>query len=66
MTKALKKPNFTEGPMFLRILTYSLPIILSNIIQIFYNTADRIVVGQFSGDPNAIGAIGSTATLTTL
>lgn len=66
MTKALKKPNFTEGPMFLRILTYSLPIIISNIIQIFYNTADRIVVGQFSGDPNAIGAIGSTATLTTL
>ncbi len=66
MTKALKKPNFTEGSMFFRILTYSLPIIISNIIQIFYNTADRIVVGQFSGDPNAIGAIGSTATLTTL
>ncbi len=66
MTKALKKPNFTEGPMFFRILTYSLPIIISNIIQIFYNTADRIVVGQFSGDPNAIGAIGSTATLTAL
>ena len=66
MTRTLKKPNFTEGPMFFRILTYSLPIILSNIIQIFYNTADRIVVGQFSGDPNAIGAIGSTGTLTTL
>ena len=58
--------TFTEGPMFFKILLYTLPIIATSILSLLYNTADQIVVGQFSGDPNALAAVGSTGTLTNL
>ena len=61
-----KRLSFTEGPMFWRILTFALPIMLTGILQILYNMADNIVVGQFSGDPYALGAVGSTASLNNL
>ena len=66
MLSTNKKKNFTEGPMFFRILTFALPIMLTGILQILYNMADNIVVGQFSGDPNALGAVGSTSSLNNL
>ena len=36
MTAALKK-NFTDGPIFLRMLTFALPLMASGILQILYN-----------------------------
>lgn len=57
---------FTEGGLFFKILLYTLPIIATNILTLLYNTADQIVVGQFSSDPNALAAVGSTGTLTNL
>ena len=66
MLATKKKLNFTEGPMFFRILTFALPIMLTGILQILYNMADNIVVGQFSGDPHALGAVGSTSSLNNL
>ncbi len=66
MLSIKKTKNFTEGPMFFRILTFALPIMLTGILQILYNMADNIVVGQFSGDPNALGAVGSTTSLNNL
>ena len=61
-----RRKNFTEGPIFFRMLLFSLPIMATGILQIFYSMADNIVVGQFSGDPNALGAVGSTSSLTNL
>lgn len=61
-----RKKNFTEGPLFWRMLLFALPIIATGVLQIFYSMADNIVVGQFSGDPNALGAVGSTSSLTNL
>ena len=61
-----KSLSFTEGPMFFRIFTFAIPIMLTGILQILYNMADNIVVGQFSGDPTALGAVGSTASLNNL
>ena len=58
--------TFTEGPMFFKILLYTLPIIATSILSLLYNTADQIVVGQFASDPNALAAVGSTGTLTNL
>jgi len=58
--KGKKKVDFTEGPLFWRLLVFAFPIMVTSIIQILYSTADKIVVGQFSGDDLAIGAIGST------
>ena len=61
-----KKVNFTEGPMFFKILLYTLPIIATGLLQHLYNMADNIVVGKFSGDVNALGAVGSTGSFTSL
>ena len=62
----IKKKNLTEGPLFWRMLLFALPIIATGVLQICYSMADNIVVGQFSGDPNALGAVGSTSSLTNL
>lgn len=61
-----RKLSFTEGPMFFRILTFAIPIMLTGILQVLYNMADNIVVGQFSGDPYALGAVGSTSAINNL
>lgn len=58
--------NFTEGPMFWRITAFAIPLMLTGILQICYNMADNIVVGQFSGDPYALGAVGSTSSFSNL
>ena len=58
--------DFTTGPIFFPTLFFTIPIILSGLLQIFYNMADQVVVGQFSGDPNALAAVGSTSSITTL
>ena len=58
--------DFTEGPLFFKILLFVLPITLTAILQVFYNTADNIVVGRFSGDDLALAAVGSTTYLTGL
>lgn len=55
------KHNFTEGPLFWELAKFALPIMLTSVLQLLYNTADKVVVGQFSGDDLAVGAIGSTA-----
>ncbi len=60
------KRNFTSGPIFQPMLMFVLPIILTNVLQTLYNIADHIVVGKFSGDPLALAAIGTSASISTL
>ncbi len=57
------KASLTEGPIFTRMILYSLPIMLTGIFQLLYNIADNIIVGQFSGNPLALAAVGSTSSL---
>lgn len=66
MVTAKGKPNFTEGPIFTRLLLFTLPIIATSLLQVVYNMADNIVVGQFSGDPEALAAVGQTSSYTNL
>ena len=63
MTDARKKALITEGPIFSRMLLYALPIMLTGIMQLLYNIADSVIVGQFSGNPLALAAVGSTSSL---
>ena len=62
----IKKASLTEGALFSKMLYFAIPIMLTGILQLLYNTADNIVVGRFSGDPNALGAVGSTGSVTSL
>jgi len=57
--------DMTEGPILPQVLRYSLPLILSGVLQLLYNAADIVVVGQFAG-PNALAAVGSTGSLINL
>ncbi len=60
------KTTITEGPIFGKMLLYVLPIMATAILQLLYNMADHMVVGQFSGDADALAAVGSTTSLTNL
>ncbi len=60
MEKAIKKQiNFTEGPLFGKIVWFVLPLMATNLLQTLYNAADMMVV-SLSSEPNAVGAIGTT------
>lgn len=61
-----KKRDFTEGPIFVKMILFTLPLMAASVLQVFYNMADNIVVGKFSGDPNALAAVSSTSAITTL
>ena len=66
MVKTKNKICLTEGPIFSRMLSFAIPIILTGVLQVMYNMADNIIVGRFSGDPNALGAVGSASAVTIL
>ena len=57
--------DLTSGPLGRQIFAFSLPLMLSNVLQVLFNMADIAVAGRFGG-PRALGAVGSTAVLVTL
>ncbi|MCH5150316.1 MAG: MATE family efflux transporter [Spirochaetales bacterium] len=58
----MKNRKLTEGNLLLNILIFSLPLMLSGILQLLFNAADTIVVGQFAGK-TSLAAVGSTTSL---
>ena len=50
--------DMTQGPPWKRIMEFSVPMLIGNIAQQLYNTADSIIVGMYVGD-NALAAVGS-------
>ena len=62
MKKAI---NMTEGPLAKQILFVSLPLMLSNLLQVLFNISDVAIVGRFAGS-TALGSVGSTSIFVTL
>ena len=62
---ASKTMRMTEGSLGKSILLFSLPLMLSNLLQILFTISDVAVVGRFAGSL-ALGAVGSTTTLVML
>ena len=60
-----KKINLTEGPLARQILLVSLPLALSNLLQVLFNMSDVAIVGRFAGS-TALGSVGSTSIFVTL
>ena len=52
----------TEGNPLKIILLFSVPVLLGNLFQQFYNMVDTIIVGQYLGE-EALAAVGSTGCL---
>lgn len=57
--------DMCSGPLFPKILAFSIPLMLSGILQLLFNAADMIVVGRFAGN-TALAAVGANAALINL
>ena len=57
--------DMTLGSPWKRILEFSVPMLLGNIAQQLYNTADSVIVGHYVGD-NALAAVGSASPILNL
>ncbi|WP_044958783.1 MATE family efflux transporter [Butyrivibrio sp. WCD2001] len=59
--------DMTKGALLPKILLFSIPLIISSVLQLLFNAADIVVVGQFAGDDtlgaNCVAAIGSTGSV---
>lgn len=64
-----RKPSYgidmLNGPVLMPLLRFAMPLMASGLLQLLFNAADVIVVGRFAGD-NALAAVGSTGSLTSL
>lgn len=54
--------DLTKGNIFKSLMVFMIPILLANIFQQLYNTADTMIVGHYLGD-NALAAMGATASV---
>ena len=57
--------DMTLGSPWKRIMEFSVPMLLGNIAQQLYNTADSVIVGHYVGD-NALAAVGSASPILNL
>ena len=54
--------DMCNGTIMDKLISFSLPLMLSGILQLMFNAVDIIVVGRFSGS-QALAAVGSTTAL---
>jgi len=55
----------TQGTPWKRIVEFTIPMLIGNVAQQLYNTADSIIVGRYIGD-NALAAVGSASPILNL
>ena len=60
-----KNQNMLQGPLLGSIISYTIPIILTSILQLLFNAADLVVVGRFCGSIS-VAAVGATGSITAL
>lgn len=57
--------DMCRGPLLGKIIIFSVPLMLSGILQLLFNAADVVVVGRFAGS-QSLAAVGSTSSLINL
>ena len=57
-----RQVEMTAGPLLPNVLAFAVPLILSGMLQLLYNSADIIVVGRFA-DSVAMASVGATTSL---
>lgn len=63
--KVRRQSSMLEGALLPGVIRYTVPIILTSVLQLLFNAADLIVVGRFCGSIS-VGAVGATGSLTAL
>ncbi len=57
--------SMLQGPLLPSIISYTVPIILTSLLQLLFNAADLVVVGRFCGSVS-VAAVGATGAITNL
>jgi len=65
MERSRGTADLTSGSLFNNIIKFTLPIILTGVLQLLFNAADIVVVGNFASD-TALAAVSSTGALINL
>lgn len=60
-----KSSSMTEGPLLGKMILFTLPVMASGVLQLLFNAADVVVVGQFAGE-EPMAAVGSCSSLINL
>lgn len=59
--------NMTEGPVFGKMVAYTLPVLATGILQLLYNFADSFVVSRFAENgEQSLAAVGATGSICNL
>jgi putative MATE family efflux protein len=58
--------DFSVGPLFKKMILYALPIVGVNVLQLLFTATDLSVLGIFTGNDNAIAAVGATTPIINL
>ncbi len=56
------KIDMLNGPVFIRVVAFTVPLIISSVLQLLFNSADVVVLGRFAGD-YSMAAVGCTTSL---
>lgn len=54
--------DMCNGTLMDKLISFSIPLMLSGILQLMFNAVDIIVVGRFAGS-ESLAAVGSTTAL---
>ncbi len=57
--------DMVNGSLFKNIVSYTIPIILTGLLQLLFNAADLVIVGRFCGSIS-VAAVGATNSITNL
>ena len=60
-----KNNSMLQGPVLWGVISYTVPIILTSVLQLLFNAADLIIVGRFCGSVS-VAAVGATGSITNL
>ena len=47
--RARREVDMLNGPLFGKIMVFAFSLMLTNVLQLLYNAADLMIIGQFSG-----------------
>ena len=61
----VRNRSMLEGPLFINIISYTVPIMLTSVLQLLFNAADLVIVGQYCGSLS-VAAVGATTYITNL
>ena len=62
-----REMDMTTGPILKKIITYAIPLIVANLLQVAFNLADTLVLGMFAENGNnCVGAVSTTSAIINL